>query len=114
MKYGKSAKILQEAVCYLAHKLIFLLNVLKAIAKMKTEFKAEKERKTEGIISDDDIDVQFMQLNLCSLNSTKCFVDDFIKSGKKLHVLICNAGIAMHKQGNTPICLNHLRYTCKK
>lgn len=72
-----------------------------AVSKMKAEFLVERERKTEGVITDGDIDVEFMQLDLGSLKSTKSFIDEFLKSGRKLHVLICNAGVAMHEQEYT-------------
>ena len=39
-----------------------------------------------------ECEVCFMQLDLASLKSTRSFVENFHKTGKKLHVLINNAG----------------------
>lgn len=72
-----------------------------AIDKMKAEFQAEKDRGTAGIIQDGELNVQYMQLDLGSLKSTKSFIDAFKSSGNKLHSIICNAGIGMHAQEYT-------------
>ena len=66
---------------------------------MNTEFSAEKGLHTPNIITDDHLDVSFMQLDLASLKSTTKFIDEFKATGKKLHVLICNAGIYMTTEG---------------
>lgn len=69
---------------------------LEAISRMKSDFQREKEQKTEGVTQTDDISVEFMKLDLSSLESTKEFTDQFIDSGRQLNTLICNAGIAFH------------------
>jgi hypothetical protein len=38
---------------------------------MKTEFQAEKEKGTEGATQTTELTIEFMQLDLTSLNSTK-------------------------------------------
>ena len=60
---------------------------------MKSDFLIEKTKKTEGVI-DGELSVEYMQLDLSSLKSTKTFIEQYKASGKKLNVLICNAGIA--------------------
>ena len=44
-------------------------------------------------------DVEFMKLDLGSLQSTKDFIEDFKQKNLPLHLLICNAGIAFVQQG---------------
>ncbi|KAJ8315325.1 hypothetical protein KUTeg_007475 [Tegillarca granosa] len=73
----------------------------KAIRRMDAEFQAEKAKGTQNIINDDHLDVEFMQLDLGSLESVKEFTDTFIASGRKLHILICNAGIYMPHEVTT-------------
>lgn len=72
-----------------------------AIDKIKAEYKVQKEKEIQGVITDGNLNIEFMELNLSSLKSTKKFIDDFKSSGRKLHALICNAGIAMHEQEYT-------------
>lgn len=72
-----------------------------AIERMKTEFQAEKDKHTEGISETDTLHVEFMQVDLASLRSVKSFIEEFRSSGRQLHTLICNAGIAMHPQHYT-------------
>lgn len=67
---------------------------------MKTEFQVEKEKGTEGVTQTAELTIQFMQLDLTSLNSTKTFIQQFKASGRKLNVLVCNAGIAYAPMGN--------------
>ena len=66
---------------------------------MKAEYEVQKEKEILGVITDGNLNIEFMELNLSSLKSTKKFIDDFKSSGRKLHALICNAGIALHEQG---------------
>ena len=88
---------------------------------MKEDFQREKNKGTEGIIQDGDMDVRYMQLDLSSLKSTKKFIDDFKATGMKLHTLVCNAGLVFHVQGTSSmgtkyiLCLLFLvsiRYIC--
>ena len=43
--------------------------------------------------------VEFMKLDLGSLQSTKNFIAEFKQKNLPLHILICNAGIAFVQQG---------------
>lgn len=67
-----------------------------AIEKMQKEFEEEKAKGTAGICSKERLDVEFMALDLASLNSVENFVETFKSKETKLHLLLCNAGIAMH------------------
>lgn len=71
----------------------------KAIEKMQKEFEEEKARGTTGICSKERLDVEIMALDLASLNSVENFIETFKSKETKLHLLLCNAGIAMHPQG---------------
>lgn len=70
-----------------------------AIAKMKEEFEAIK-KKGNGELTD-SLDLEFMKLDLGSMQSTVDFADKFKKSGRKLHVLFCNAGMGMQPFAKT-------------
>ncbi|XP_021344968.1 dehydrogenase/reductase SDR family member on chromosome X-like, partial [Mizuhopecten yessoensis] len=67
----------------------------RAIEQMNEEFQQEKENSTQNIISDDRLSLEFGKLDLASLKSTMDFVEEFKASERKLHVLICNAGVMM-------------------
>lgn len=67
-----------------------------AIEKMQKEFEEEKAKGTAGICSKERLDVEFMALDLASLNSVENFIETFKSKETKLHLLLCNAGIAMH------------------
>ena len=43
--------------------------------------------------------VEFMKLDLASLQSVMDFVEEFKRKGYPLHLLICNGGIIMGKKG---------------
>ena len=43
--------------------------------------------------------VEFMKLDLASLESTKNFIESFKQKNLPLHMLICNAGIGFVQQG---------------
>ena len=73
---------------------------LQAIDRMKSEFQSEKDKGTEGVTQTADLTIEFMQLDLTSLNSTKTFTEQFKTSGRKLNVVVCNAGIAYAPLGN--------------
>nr|XP_011448491.2 retinol dehydrogenase 12-like [Crassostrea gigas] len=63
---------------------------------MQKEFEEEKAKGTAGICSKERLDVEFMALDLASLNSVENFIETFKSKETKLHLLLCNAGIAMH------------------
>ncbi|XP_069135714.1 polyprenol dehydrogenase-like isoform X1 [Argopecten irradians] len=67
----------------------------RAFEQMNEEFQQEKEQGTQNIISDDRLRLEFAKLDLASLKSTMDFVEGFKASSRKLHVLICNAGVMM-------------------
>ncbi|XP_060082478.1 dehydrogenase/reductase SDR family member on chromosome X-like [Ylistrum balloti] len=73
----------------------------KAIKQMNTEFLEEKKNVTEGVCDLEELNVSFMKLDNASIKSVMTFVEEFKASGLKLHTLICNAGIGVHKQEYT-------------
>eukprot|EP00057_Strongylocentrotus_purpuratus_P001728 XP_001201124.2 PREDICTED: dehydrogenase/reductase SDR family member on chromosome X [Strongylocentrotus purpuratus] len=66
-----------------------------AIERMKKEHVEEKTdpKKQKVQIKADDLNVEFMALDLGSLESTMTFVEAYKSKGLPLHVLVCNAGI---------------------
>eukprot|EP00057_Strongylocentrotus_purpuratus_P008036 XP_011662510.1 PREDICTED: retinol dehydrogenase 12 [Strongylocentrotus purpuratus] len=66
-----------------------------AIEQMKKEHAEEKAdpKKQRVQIKVDDINVEFMALDLGSLQSTMTFIEAYKSKGLPLHVLVCNAGI---------------------
>ncbi|XP_072182392.1 retinol dehydrogenase 12-like [Diadema setosum] len=67
-----------------------------AIERMKKDHAAEKAdgSKARVEIKVDELDLEFMTLDLGSLASTKSFAEAYKARGFPLHVLICNAGLA--------------------
>ncbi|XP_071495742.1 retinol dehydrogenase 12-like [Diadema antillarum] len=67
-----------------------------AMERMKKDHAAEKadESKARVKIKVDELDLEFMTLDLGSLASTKSFAEAYKARGFPLHVLICNAGLA--------------------
>ena len=55
--------------------------------------------KEEGQAAGIEMKVELMKLDLSSLQSTKQFIEDFKQKNLPLHLLICNAGIAMVTYG---------------
>ena len=55
--------------------------------------------KEEGLALGTELNVEFMKLDLASLQSTKDFIESFKQKNLPLHVLICNAGIGLALQG---------------
>ena len=60
-------------------------NTMQALHRMREEVTRESPAK--------QINVEYMQLDLGSFESTKKFVSDFKGKGLRLHILINNAGI---------------------
>lgn len=69
-----------------------------AMDRMNDEFQLEKEKGSDNIAEYDKLDIEFMQLDLASFKSTMAFIEKFKAKYKKLHLLICNAGLlSKHK-----------------
>lgn len=66
---------------------------------MNDEFQLEKEKGSDNIAEYDKLDIEFMQLDLASLKSTMAFIEKFKAKYKKLHLLICNAGLLSKHKG---------------
>ena len=62
--------------------------------QMKEEFRDKHQLQTY-----DSLAVSYMSLDLGSFKSTLQFIEAFKKSGRNLHVLVCNAGIGMAPYG---------------
>ncbi|XP_033740349.1 retinol dehydrogenase 14-like isoform X2 [Pecten maximus] len=72
-----------------------------AMTWMNAEFQAEKDRKTKEVVDYPELRIEFMKLDCASLQSVMDFVKEFKNSGRQLHILVCNAGIGLHKQAYT-------------
>ena len=75
--------------------------------QMDKEYKEEITRGTKGLVDIAELSLVYMHLDLSSFQSTKEFVEEYKKSGRSLHVLICNAGVSKAKPGissNTSYC----------
>ena len=55
--------------------------------------------KEEALAAGKEVNVDLMKLDLASLESTKNFIEDFKQKNLPLHLLICNAGIALVPHG---------------
>ena len=62
------------------------------------EHKKEWKDKHELTVYD-SLAVEYLPLDLASFKSTLEFVETFKKSGRQLHILVCNAGIGMAPYG---------------
>jgi len=73
------------------------LSLFQAIEKMNSEYRELRDdlHTKHSIPVQDTLDLEFMPLDLSSFQSTVTFVELYKNSGRKLHVLVCNAGIAM-------------------
>ena len=60
---------------------------------MNEEYKELKAEGTEGLADVENLRLEFMKLDLASFQSIKDFVEAFKRSGRQLHVLVCNAGL---------------------
>ncbi|XP_072045521.1 retinol dehydrogenase 12-like [Amphiura filiformis] len=78
-----------------------------AIEEMQKEYKDEKQKTSPTAANagasngPDDLNIEFMKLDLESLASTMEFIDAYKAKGYPLHSLICNAGIAYAPYGET-------------
>lgn len=70
---------------------------MEAMRRMDKEYKELLEKGTEGLTKLEELRVEYMHLDLASFQSTKEFVEEFKKSGRKLHVLVCNAGVSKRR-----------------
>ena len=66
---------------------------------MDKEYKELKQSGTEGLVDLEELRLEYMHLDLASFKATKEFVETFKKSGRQLHVLVCNAGVSKGKYG---------------
>ena len=73
--------------------------IFQAMRKMDNEYKELKEKGTEGLADLEELNLEFMRLDLSSFQSTKEFVEAFKKSARQLHVLVCNAGVSKANYG---------------
>ena len=73
--------------------------IFQAMRKMDKEYKELKEKGTEDLADLEELNLEFMRLDLSSFQSTKEFVEAFKKSGRQLHVLVCNAGVSKANYG---------------
>ena len=55
--------------------------------------------KEAGVAAGKEVNVEFMKLDLASLESTKKFIEDFKQKNLPLHLLICNAGVLLRTYG---------------
>ena len=73
---------------------------------MDKEYKELKQSGTEGLADLEELRLEYMHLDLSSFTSTKEFVEAFKKSGRQLHVLVCNAGVSKAKYGQCVFVLS--------
>lgn len=76
-----------------------IIFIMKAIRRMDAEFQEEKRQNSTNIIRDDHLNVEFMQLDLASLESTMKFIETFKAKYDRLNLLICNAGTYSKNKG---------------
>ncbi|KAK3602907.1 hypothetical protein CHS0354_018774 [Potamilus streckersoni] len=67
----------------------------KAMQKIQDEFQVEKAKGTPVICKLEKLSMEFMELNLGSFKSVRSFINAYKSSGRKLHMLVCNAGVAL-------------------
>ncbi|KAL3882937.1 hypothetical protein ACJMK2_029239 [Sinanodonta woodiana] len=67
----------------------------KAMQKIQDEFQVEKEKGTPAICKLEKLSMEFMELDLGSFKSVRSFIEAYRSSGRELHVLVCNAGVAL-------------------
>lgn len=76
-----------------------IIFIIKAMRRMDAEFQEEKRQNSTNIIRDDHLTVEFMQLDLASLDSTMKFIETFKAKYNRLNLLICNAGTYSKNKG---------------
>ncbi|XP_053389510.1 retinol dehydrogenase 14-like [Mercenaria mercenaria] len=62
-----------------------------AMEKMHEEFKEEKTKGTSNMTEKSTLCLEFLKVDLGSFKSVAQFCEDFKKTGRPLHVLVCNA-----------------------
>ncbi|KAK3602908.1 hypothetical protein CHS0354_018775, partial [Potamilus streckersoni] len=67
----------------------------KAMQKIQEEFQVEKENRTPVICDTESLSMEFMELDLGSFKSVRDFIQAYKSSARALHVLVCNAGVAL-------------------
>ena len=93
-------------LCLYGYNRLSMLFIPQAIARMNEEFKVEKASGTRGIADYDELAIEFMKLDLNSFKSVVEFTEAYKRSGRPLHVLFCNAGIALRPFGEYPLSSN--------
>ena len=80
---------------------IFNISILQAITKMNLEYEEHKKewQGKHDLTEYETLAVEYLPLDLSSFKSTQEFVETFKKSGRKVHILVCNAGIGMVPYG---------------
>ncbi|XP_071495744.1 retinol dehydrogenase 12-like isoform X2 [Diadema antillarum] len=75
-----------------------------AMERMRTEHNEEKADKAKAKvhIKVDELDLEFMTLDLGSLAATMTFVEAFKTKDLQLHILVCNAGVMWAHDDLTP------------
>ncbi|KAH3791658.1 retinol dehydrogenase 14-like isoform X2 [Dreissena polymorpha] len=64
-----------------------------AIENMNTEFQNEKRKENCYLTQSSSLALEFMYVDLSSFESVVSFCEAFKTSGRRLHVLFCNAGV---------------------
>ncbi|XP_064618406.1 WW domain-containing oxidoreductase-like isoform X2 [Liolophura sinensis] len=72
-----------------------------AIAKMKAEFLSETSHLGLSHSDERELQLEYMHLDLAILKSAMDFITSFKQAGRKLHILLCNAGIGSPPWGHT-------------
>ncbi|CAH1787397.1 unnamed protein product [Owenia fusiformis] len=67
----------------------------KAMSRMREEYEHYKSVFSDSA-KHEELQLYYMHLDLASLQSTHTFVQQFLAMGWPLHILICNAGIAVN------------------
>ena len=76
---------------------------------MNEEFTEEKAKGTEGLTQSEELALEFMKIDLKSFKSVVEFTENFKKTGKKLHVLFCNAGLGLVPFGEFWVFFSQLK-----